>query len=653
MRGAAGGRSTGTRGPIRTVSLSSIREPAASLQPVLDCLPVAAYLCDAAGLITYYNPRARELWGRAPSLNDPADRWCGSFKLFRPDGSPLQHVQCWMARAILEDRPYTAQEILVERPDGTRVHGLAHASPLHDDDGHLVGAVNVLVDISERRLGDAARAHLAAIVQDSQDAIISMTLEGRITSWNGAALRLYGYTAAEAIGQSITLIIPLDRRDEEAAMLRRLARGERIESFETQRMRKDGRVVEVALTISPLRDPGGRITGVSKIARDIGVRKAEERRRRETEEALREADRRKDEFLAIMAHELRNPLAPLVSSLDVLQVSPDAATEHEVLGIVRRQVGTLVRLVDDLMDASRVARGLIDLKLEPVSVTEIVSAALEVSRPLLDARAQRLVLDVPDRRVKVNGDPTRLTQVVANLLNNAAKYTPHDGRIEVSVHAEGDRAVLRVADNGNGIPPEQLAHIVEMFAQLDRSIERTQGGLGIGLSLVRRLVELHGGSVEAHSDGPGRGSEFVVRLPLVANSADATLPGRPALMPTQRKILIADDNVDAARSLSLLLRTMGQEVHVVHNGPEALERANWLRPDVMLLDLGMPGLNGYELARRIRAEAWGRKPLIVATTGWGQEQDRLASKDAGFDQHLVKPVTLDALCRVLVQAPAP
>jgi len=631
---------------------SSIREPAVSLQPVLDCLPVAAYLCDAAGLITYFNPRAEELWGRAPALNDPVDRWCGSFKLFRPDGTPLQHVQCWMARAILEDRPYTAQEILVERPNGTRIHGLAHASPLHDDDGHLVGAVNVLVDITERRLGDAARAHLAAIVQDSQDAIVSMTLDGIITSWNAGAQKFYGYTAAEAIGRSTTLIIPPDRHEEEAGIRRRLARGERIESYETQRVCKDGRVVDVSLTISPLRDPHGRITGVSKIARDITAQKAEERRRRETEAALREADRRKDEFLAIMAHELRNPLAPLVSSLDILQVSPDPQAMHEVLGIVRRQVGNLVRLVDDLMDASRVARGLIELKYEVVPLADVVDGAVEIARPLVESRAQHLLLDVPDRGVKVHGDPTRLTQVVANLLNNAAKYTPQGGRIEVRLRAEGDRAMLRVADDGDGIPPEMLAHIFEMFAQLDRSQERTQGGLGIGLSLVKRLVELHGGSIEAHSEGEGRGSEFVVWLPLAPAAADAGATARPALLPAPRRVLIADDNADAATTLSLLLKALGQEVHIVHDGLEALERAAWLRPDVLLLDIGMPGLSGHEVARRIRSEPWGRRPLLVAMTGWGQAEDRQRSKDAGFDQHVVKPVTLDVLCRVLMQAPA-
>jgi PAS domain S-box-containing protein len=652
MGGSSRGQSTGTDDRVPTARFATIRGPAISLQPVLDCLPVAAYLCDAAGLITYFNPRAEELWGRAPALNDPADRWCGSFKLFRPDGTPLNHIQCWMARAILEDRPYTAQEIMVERPDGSRIHGLAHASPLHDDEGHLVGAINVLVDITEQRLGAEARAHLAAIVQDSQDAIISMTLEGVVTSWNGAALRLYGYTPAEMVGRPITQIIPPDRRDEEAGILRRLARGERIESYETSRLTKDRRSVEVSLTLSPLRDSHGRITGVSKIARDITAQKAEERRRRETEEALREADRRKDEFLAIMAHELRNPLAPLVSSLDILQVSPDPGTTQEVLGIVRRQVGTLVRLVDDLMDASRVARGLIELKCEVVPLADIVDSALEIARPLMEARAQRLVLDMPDRGVKVNGDPTRLTQVVANLLNNAAKYTPHEGRIEIALRAEDGRAVLRVADNGDGIPPEMLAHIFEMFAQLDRSQERTQGGLGIGLSLVKRLVELHTGTIEARSEGAGRGSEFVVRLPLAASAEDTAPLGRPALVPTRHRVLVADDNTDAAKTLSLLLRTLGQEVHVVNSGPEALERAMWLRPDVLLLDIGMPGMSGYEVTRRVRSEAWGRRPLIVAMTGWGQEDDRRRSKDAGFDQHMVKPVTLEALCRLLMQAPA-
>jgi PAS domain S-box-containing protein len=532
------------------------------------------------------------------------------------------------------------------------VRGLAHASPLHDEAGHLVGAVNVLVDVSERRLGEEARAHLAAIVENSQDAIVSKTLEGVVTSWNRGAQRLFGYSAAEMIGQPITRLIPPERHAEETGILSRLRRGERIESYETQRLRKDGGIVEVALTISPVRDSSGRIIGASKIARDIGARRAEERRRREAEEALREAARRKDEFLALMAHELRNPLAPLVNSLDVLQVSSDPQAIKDVLGIVRRQVGTLVRLVDDLMDASRIARGLIELKTQPVPLAEVMSSAVEIARPLVQARAQQLTVTLPAEPARVHGDTTRLTQVVANLLNNAAKYTPHGGRIELAAGVADGQAVVRVADNGNGIPPEMLGTIFEMFAQVDRSLERTQGGLGIGLSIVKRLVELHGGSVEARSEGPGRGSEFTVRLPLAADAADAPGQGRPSLAPAARRVLIADDNVDAAQSLAILLQTLGQDVHLAHDGLEAVERAAWLRPDVILMDIGMPGLTGYDAARRIRSEPWGQKPLIVALTGWGQEEDRRRSKDAGFDQHMVKPVTMDAICRVLVQAPA-
>ena len=377
------------------------------------------------------------------------------------------------------------------------------------------GAPELWRSLEEVRDADATRARLAAIVKDSQDAIVSKTLDGVITSWNGSAERLFGYTAAEAVGQPIALIIPPERLQEETDILARLRSGERIESYETERVRKDGGRVEVSLTISPLYDSERQIIGASKIARDIGARKLEERRRQAAEEALRTADRRKDEFLAIMAHELRNPLAPLVNSLDVLkQANPDPAVARDLLDIAHRQVHTLVRLVDDLMEVSRIGRGVIELRREPVDVGIILGNAVEMSRPLIDAHRQRLELAPADETLTVHGDRTRLTQVVANLLNNAAKYSGPQGRIELGARRDGDHVVIRVADNGSGIPPELLPRVFDMFTQLDTSPERTGGGLGIGLSIVRRLVELHGGTVKAHSAGLGHGSAFTVRLPL-------------------------------------------------------------------------------------------------------------------------------------------
>ena len=491
-------------------------------------------------------------------------------------------------------------------------------------------------------------AQLAAIVESSQDAIIGKSLDGLVTSWNAAAERLFGYTAHEMIGQSVLKLIPLERRAEEHMILSRLRRGERLESYETERLRKDGSRVEVSLTISPVLDASGRVIGASKIARDISAVRTADRELRRSAEALRAASQRKDEFLAVLAHELRNPLAPIANTLEALRIGGiDQQMASELLAVAHRQLQHLVRLVDDLMEVSRITRDSIELRKELLPLQAAVQSAIEISQALIAERKHRLEVDLQPDRLLVQGDRTRLTQVVANLLNNAAKYTPEGGRIRVRLTREGDFAVVRVSDNGAGIPPDMLARVFEMFTRLDRALERTQGGLGIGLALVQRLAQLHGGSVEAHSDGLGRGSEFVVRLPLATEKPLEESRAKQVTVPPGCRVLIADDNRDAARVLSLLLRTLGQDVHVAHDGEQAIEKARELKPDVLLLDLGMPVLSGYEAARRIRREPWGKDLVLVAVTGWGQEHDKQRTKAAGFDHHLVKPVTAAILKELL------
>jgi len=357
---------------------------------------------------------------------------------------------------------------------------------------------------------------------------------------------------------------------------------------------------------------------------------------------LSEADRRKDEFLALLAHELRNPLAPISNAVQVLSLAGagDPALERATR-IMERQVRHMTRLVDDLLDVSRIGHGRIELRREPVALTAIVAGALEASRPLVEERGHRLSVSLPPDPVHVFADPTRLEQVLQNLVNNAARYTPAGGRIEIAAEQVGGEAILRVRDDGTGIPPDMLARIFEPFAQLDRPLERSAGGLGMGLTLVRRLVALHGGRVEAHSEGLGRGSEFVVRLPALARPAGAGAPVRRLRVPLVRplQILVVDDNVDAADSLAALLRMLGHEVRTVYDGSAAIEAAHdEPPPDVVLLDIGLPGLDGYEVAREIR----GRRPdaaiTLIALTGWGQDEDRRRSREAGFAHHLVKPV---------------
>jgi len=362
--------------------------------------------------------------------------------------------------------------------------------------------------------------------------------------------------------------------------------------------------------------------------------------------ALQEADRRKDEFLATLAHELRNPLAPLRNGLQVLKLArPGDAAADDARAMMERQLGHMVRLIDDLMDVSRISRGKVELRRERVELAKLVQQAVETSRPLLEADGHELVVRIPDEPIYVDADVTRMAQVFANLLNNAAKYTEPGGRVTLSVAREDGAAVVAVRDTGVGIPARMLPRVFDLFTQVDRSLEKRQGGLGIGLSLVKRLVELHGGTVEALSDGPGHGSEFRVRLPLVLALAATpeAASHAPAAAPGRRRVLVVDDNRDAALSLAMLLRLLGNETRAAHDGIEALDIAASFRPDVVILDIGMPRLNGYETCRRLRERPGGRSVVLVALTGWGADEDRERSRDAGFDAHLVKPVDPEAL----------
>jgi PAS domain S-box-containing protein len=365
---------------------------------------------------------------------------------------------------------------------------------------------------------------------------------------------------------------------------------------------------------------------------------------------LREGDRRKDEFLAMLAHELRNPLAPVRNALGVLKLKGPSTPEVQwARDLIDRQMQQMTRLIDDLLDTSRIGTGKIELRRERVELADVVHGAVEASRPLIAQYQHELRIELPPGPVWLNGDLVRLSQVFCNLLNNAARYTPQGGRIEIVAVRADAGVTVAVRDNGIGIPREMLPKVFEMFTQVDRSLERSRGGLGIGLTLVRQLVELHGGKVEARSDGVGCGSEFVVRLPVVADAAGrsraATAPPLPVV--GQRRVLVVDDNQDAAESLSMLLRLMGHECHTAHDGLDGLERARELQPDLAFIDLGLPGMNGYDVAAAIRQEPWGRRARLVALTGWGQAEDRRRSREAGFDGHLVKPVAMDQLTSAL------
>ena len=485
---------------------------------------------------------------------------------------------------------------------------------------------------------------LAAIVASSDDAIISKTLDGIITSWNAGAERLFGYTAAEAIGRSIHLVIPADRKEEEEVILGRLRRGERIDHFQTIRQAKDGHALDVSLTISPIRNEEGKLVGASKVARDITLLK-----RAQLE--LQEADNKKNEFIALLAHELRNPLGPIRHAANILRARTPTPDELQwATKIIDRQTEHMTRLVDDLLDVSRITRGTIELRREPVDVADVLKAAVEASSALIERWRHQLRVTPPSQPLYVEGDTTRLTQIVANLLDNAAKYTDAGGRIWLSAEREGEDAVIRVKDTGIGIAPELLPHIFDMFTQAALPLERAQGGLGVGLSLVDRLVTLHGGTVSAESGGTGQGSQFTIRLP-AWNTPRPPAP-EPKVEPRhasdrQCRVLVVDDNEDSVDSLAMLLRMLGHEVATSNDGETALSVAAEFRPDVAILDIGLPKLNGYDLAKQIRDMSWGGDVVLVALTGWGQEQHRRRSAESGFDHHLTKPVELEVLQQIL------
>ena len=383
-------------------------------------------------------------------------------------------------------------------------------------------------------------------------------------------------------------------------------------------------------------------------------RKRSEEQLREYVVKLADSDRRKTEFLGMLAHELRNPLATIRSGLQTIRLS-EAPALHRVTALMERQIDHLVALVDDLLDVNRISLGKIDLRRGCIELATIVQTAVETARSLSERMGHELIVTLPPEPIYVNVDPLRLAQVVSNLLNNACKFTAKGGRIRLSFGREGEQAVIRVRDNGIGIAADQLCRIFDMFVQGDTSVERSASGLGIGLALVKNLVEMQGGTAEAHSDGLGHGSEFLVRLPAVeaAQAKSAGLPVEETANPAAvRRILIVDDNQDAAESLAMLLKLHGHQIHIAHDGLEAVETAAQVRPDLVLLDIGLPKVNGYEAARRIRKLPGGLDVVLIALTGWGQDEDRRKSREAGFDGHMIKPVEPERLTGLLAEFPA-
>jgi PAS domain S-box-containing protein len=566
-----------------------------------------------------------------------------------PSSSLVEQIKSASAQAAA-GRTFRA-EMPYYLADGSERMADVTIQPIKDETGQVLFLALNGADITDRKRAEADREKFVTLIENSTDFIGMCDLKGIPFFINRAGLEMVGL---DSIEQARRMPVPDFFFEEDQpkimgeffpAVLEK-GHGEievRFRNFKT------GEARWMAYKVLTLTDPAGEPKAFATVSQDVTERKQLENNLRKLAADLSEGDRRKDEFLAMLAHELRNPLAPISNAVQVLRKGDsDAKAIHSSSEMLERQVGHMARLVDDLLDVSRITRGKIELRKERVELAEILNQAVESTRALYKSMNHELTVTLPLDSVTLNADSTRLAQVVGNLLNNASKFTDKGGHIELTVERENKRAMIRVKDSGIGIAAEQVPRVFELFTQVDTSLERSRDGLGIGLTLVKTLVEMHGGTVEAHSEGLGHGSEFVIRLP-ISDETGMPLPRPTVSEPVRalgRRILIVDDNEDGAESLALLLKLSGHETHTAHDGLEGIEAAERLRPDAVLLDIGLPNLNGYEVCRRIREQAWGKNLMLVAVTGWGQEEDRHKSKEAGFNTHIVKPVDHNALLKL-------
>ncbi len=483
------------------------------------------------------------------------------------------------------------------------------------------------------------------LVEQMRQGAVTLNADGAIAYCNRRFADLLGTPHERLIGTAFRTFLPPGDQDLYDTLLHQVRTG--VGQSEAQLQKAGGESIPVFLTFNALPPESGVAFGV--LVTDLTTQRHHEKLDAAVK-ALEQSDRLKNEFLAMLAHELRNPLAPIRNAVHIMRLTDGNATVlASTSEMMERQVGQMVRLVDDLLDVSRISRGKIELRRERVELASVIGHAVEACRSDMESSERVLTIALPSQPMHTDGDPARLAQVVGNLLSNARKFTDKNDRIWLTLEQEGEEALIRVRDNGIGIAAGQLARIFDMFLQIDTSLERSVSGLGIGLTLVKTLVEMHGGSVEALSAGAGQGSEFVVRLPLAAQT-HAPPPEPNAVkqvVTTGRRILVVDDNRDSALSLSMLLQLIGHKTHKAYDGLEAVEAAATFRPDVILLDIGLPKLNGYEVCRRVRGEPWGKEIVIIALSGWGRGEDRDLSRDAGFDAHLVKPVDFAALTKLL------
>jgi PAS domain S-box-containing protein len=592
-----------------------------------------------------WSPEIEALYGLEPgTFGGTYDAWA---KLLHPDDVPGQEE---VVRRAFETGEYFT-EFRVIWPDGS-VHWLeARGNVFRDGHDKPVRFVGVNMDITERkRREEALRAseqRWRTMAEALPNLVWTDLPDGQCDWLSSQWGRYTGIPESELLGlRWLETVIHPDDRERTLACWQAACADRGDYDLEYRIRRHDGEYHWFKTRGVPVRDETGQIVYWFGTCTDI-----EDVKR--LEGALREADRRKDEFLATLAHELRNSLAPLRTGLQVLRLAGEGAAREQAREMMERQLGQMIRLVDDLLDVSRITRNKLELRKARIPLASAVGSAVETARPLIDAKGHVLTVALPSQAVYLDADLTRLAQVFGNLLHNAAKYTDPGGRIDLSAECRAEEIMVTVRDSGIGIAAEALPRLFAIFSQIDRRLERSQGGLGIGLALVKGLVEMHGGTVEAHSAGLGRGSEFVLRLPLAESGPrDESPPAHPAgLEHHRRRVLVVDDSRDAAASLAMMLSLLGHDTRTAYDGLDALDLAATFRPEVVLLDIGMPKLNGYEVARRIRQEAWGKHMVLVACTGWGQDEDRRRSRESGFDLHLVKPVDPATLQKLLASPP--
>jgi PAS domain S-box-containing protein len=646
-----------------------LRKQSEWLRVTLASIGDAVISTDPEGRVTFMNGVAQDLtgWSQTEALGRPLpDIFHIVNELTR---LPVENPT---VRALREGRAVglANHTILIAR-DGTERPIDDSAAPMRNESGVSIGTVLVFRDVTERKKAEQelresegryrraaaeaaqaaeANAKFRAFFEQGTNFAGVLALDGTVVEANRLCLDGCGFSREDVVGKPFWECGWWNRSVALMEMVRDAclqAAGGRMFRVETVYFVAGGAERVVDLMVAPVTDSAGDVLFLAATGTDVTER-------RHMEDTLREQDQRKNEFLALLAHELRNPLAPLRNGLHLMRLAEgDPKVIAQTRGMMERQLGHMVRLIDDLLDISRISCNKIELRRARVRLADVVNSAVETSRPLIEAARHELTLSLPQEPVWLDADLTRLAQVFGNLLTNSAKYTEPGGRIWLTARRVSDQVAVVVGDTGIGIPKSALPQIFDMFSQVDRSIERSTGGLGIGLALVKGLVELHGGKVEAASAGEGKGSTITVMLPVLTEPAKAapetSVDESSPNSGIRRRILLVDDNRDSASSMAMMLRFIGDEVRTAHDGMEAVDAAENFRPQVILMDVGMPLLNGYEATRRIREKPWGQSPIIIALTGWGQDGDKARSKEAGCDGHLVKPVKLSEVEKLLAE----